>query len=188
MDAEPMTKRFKFSGQGTISDKHLPADVYVVKANAVSDTPIHCRTHLGHLLNVGDSVLGFDMGNTNVNDPNFDKMKPEFIPDVILVKKVYNDQKQKRRWKLRHFLPKNDTESVTKDYEDFLQDLEQDPAYREKVNIYKDMRVSVVKEDVTTEDEGDAPKISLEEMLDDLHLSDEDDSNFNVMDAESDVN
>ncbi len=56
----------------------------------------------------------FDMGNTNVNDPNFDKIKPDNVPDVILVKKVYPDQKQKRRWKLRHFLPTRDTESVTK--------------------------------------------------------------------------
>lgn len=54
------------------------------------------------------------MENTNVNDPNFEKMKADAIPDIVLVKKVYPDQKQKRRWKLRHFLPKNDTESVTR--------------------------------------------------------------------------
>ena len=58
----------------------------------------------------------FDMGNTNVNDPNFDKLKSEMVPDVILVRKIYADQKQKRRWKLRHFFPTGtkDTESVTK--------------------------------------------------------------------------
>ena len=38
--------------------QHLPADVYVVKANSMGDTPTHCRTHLGHLLSPGDSVLG----------------------------------------------------------------------------------------------------------------------------------
>lgn len=54
------------------------------------------------------------MGNTNVNDLNFDKMKPESVPDVVLVKKIYSDQKRKRRWQLRHFLPKADTESVSK--------------------------------------------------------------------------
>lgn len=58
--------------------------------------------------------IRFDMGNTNVNDPNFEKLKPDAIPDVILVKKHYPEQKQKRRWKLRHFLDKMDTDSVNK--------------------------------------------------------------------------
>jgi len=56
-----------------------------------------------------------------------------------------------------------------RDYEDFLLDLEEDPAYREGVNIYKDR--SKIRTEVTTEDEGEGPKISLEEMLDDLTLS-----------------
>ncbi|CAL8071948.1 unnamed protein product [Orchesella dallaii] len=169
MEVETISNRTKFKGQGSISAKHTSADVYVVKSNAMGENPVHCRSHLGHLLSPGDTVLGFDMGNTNVNDPNFEKMKPESIPDIILVKKVYPDQKQKRRWKLKHFLPKHDTESVNRDYEDFLQDLEEDPAYREAVNIYKNVNVNV--ESTTTDDEGDAPKISLQEMLDDLAIS-----------------
>jgi len=56
-----------------------------------------------------------------------------------------------------------------RDYEDFLQDLEEDPAYREGVNIYKDR--SRMRNDTATTDEGEGPKISLEEMLDDLTLS-----------------
>ena len=37
------------------------ADVWVVKANEIgqSDDNVHCKTHLGHLLNIGDSVLGY---------------------------------------------------------------------------------------------------------------------------------
>lgn len=62
---------------------------------------------------------------------------------------------------------------IYRDYEDFLQDLEEDPAYREGVNIYKDR--SRLKSGTVTEDEGEVsssrPKISLEEMLDDLTLS-----------------
>ena len=75
---------------------------------------------------------------------------------------------------------------VCRDYEDFLQDLEEDPTYREGVNIYKSARIPIVRDDVTTEDE-DAPKISLQEMLDDLNLSDGEDA-VNVMEADSDVN
>jgi len=62
-----------------------------------------------------------------------------------------------------------DTEGGDKEYEHFLQDLEEDPAYREGVNIYRDS--SKIRVDTTTDDEGDVPKISLEEMLDDLTLS-----------------
>jgi hypothetical protein len=40
------------------SFQHMPADVYVVKSNAMGDTPTHCRSHLGHLLSPGDTVLG----------------------------------------------------------------------------------------------------------------------------------
>ncbi len=58
---------------------------------------------------------------------------------------------------------------VFRDYEDFLQDLEEDAAYREGVNIYRDR--TRLKSDTVTDDEGERPKISLEEMLDDLTLS-----------------
>ena len=52
MEVETIAKRHKFSGQGQLSSKHAPADVYVVKSNAMGDTPIHCRSHLGHLLKI----------------------------------------------------------------------------------------------------------------------------------------
>lgn len=46
---------------------------------------IHTKTHLGHLLNVGDSVLGFDIANANVNNEHVDAVKPENLPDVVSV-------------------------------------------------------------------------------------------------------
>jgi len=63
--------------------------------------------------------------------------------------------------------------SYFRDYEDFLQDLEEDPMYREKINIYRD-RSRMPVESETTDDETDRPKISLQEMLDDLTLSEAD--------------
>lgn len=50
-----------------------------------------------------------------------------------------------------------------------MQDLEEDKLYREGVNIYKDR--SRVKSESATDDDMERPKISLEEMLDDLTLS-----------------
>ena len=46
------------------------------------------------------------MADSNVNDSNFEKLSPDLIPDVILVKKFYgNDRSARRRarlWKLKH--------------------------------------------------------------------------------------
>jgi nonsense-mediated mRNA decay protein 3 len=81
-------------------------EVYVVKASEIgSDQQHFCRTHLGHLLSAGDSVLGFDVTNANVNNEYLDKMRQDRLPDVVLVKKVFGDRNKrirKRKWKLQH--------------------------------------------------------------------------------------
>ncbi|XP_033119086.1 60S ribosomal export protein NMD3-like [Anneissia japonica] len=167
------------AGQGSVSNKHLLADVWVQRSQdlGISDVQIHCRTHLGHLLNVGDSVLGFDCNHANINDPNFSTLNPEFVPDVILVKKHYgNRQKRNRRraWKLKTLnkeLNNMETDSTNTDYNQFLEDLEEDVEYRKNVNIYLDR--SKVNVAVESSDEGEMPQVSLQEMLDDLHLTDE---------------
>lgn len=96
----------KFPGQGTISRKHILAHVWVVKASelGINDNTIHTKTHLGHLLKPGDSVLGYNLIDANINDPNFEKLKPEIVPDVIIVKKYYGDEDltNRRIWKLKH--------------------------------------------------------------------------------------
>ena len=53
-------ERHRFSGQGAISKRHVLADVWVCKTSeiGINDATIHTRTHMGHILNVGDSVLG----------------------------------------------------------------------------------------------------------------------------------
>lgn len=62
MDIEPIMDkdRKSFPGQGAISNKHVLADIWVVKASelGMNDNTIHTRTHLGHVLKPGDYVLG----------------------------------------------------------------------------------------------------------------------------------
>ena len=60
------------------------ADCYVVRTSelGMTDEYIHCRTHLGHLLNEGDSVLGLDVANSNINNPEMDNLKG-VLPDVV---------------------------------------------------------------------------------------------------------
>lgn len=164
-------------GQGKLSERHVLADAWVIRACELGmhENHIHTRTHLGHILKPGDSALGFDLANSNVNDSNFEKLKADKVPEVVLVKKVYGDQMtrcQRRRWKLKR-LPvdmETETSSTTRDYTAFLEDLEEDPAFRQNINIYKDQSKVAVD---TDDEDADVPRITLQEMMDDLTIEDD---------------
>ncbi|KAH0512201.1 60S ribosomal export protein NMD3 [Microtus ochrogaster] len=89
----------------------------------------------------------------------------------VLIKKSYDRTKRQRRrnWKLKELA--RDREDMDTDderqYQDFLEDLEEDEAIRKNVNIYRDSTIPVESD---TDDEG-APRISLAEMIEDLHIS-----------------
>lgn len=179
MDIEPIMDKDRkiFPGQGAISHRHVLADIWVVKASelGVNDNTIHTRTHLGHVLKPGDSVLGYNIEDSNINDTNFDKLDRSSVPDVILVKKHYGDRSFRRRqriWKLKR-LAEGDTafDPDANDYHEFLDDLEEDPELRQNINIFKDKSKQIPVD--TFDDNGDsAPHITLAEMLDDLVLDD----------------
>jgi len=180
----PESERRTFSGQGAISKKHALADCWVVKSSQLGmsdDDGTHCRTHLGHLLQPGDTVLGFDLKNSNVNDANLEKMKADRIPDVILVKKVYAEKSvrnRKRRWRLKHMEGLQErigsSDSANHEYDDFLEDLEEDADLRQNVNVYKDQSklTAVDDSDIAGGDNDGLPTITLAEMLDDMNIED----------------
>ncbi len=105
-------------------------------------------------------------------------MSPDLLPDIVLIKKCFgNRQKRhrKRNWKLKTLRKDEeglDTDKADRDYMGFLEDLEEDMDYRKNVNIYLDRNKEIA---VESSDEDDAPRISLQEMLDDLHLTDAED-------------
>ncbi|TMS07286.1 60S ribosomal export protein NMD3 [Larimichthys crocea] len=153
---------------------HTLAEVWVQKTSEMNtNQQYHCRTFLGHLLNIGDLVLGFDFANSNVNDEYLNKMNPHHVPDVVLIKKSYDRTRRvkRRNWKLQEM--DKDREGMDTDderqYQDFLEDLEEDEALRKNVNIYRDVSKIPVESD--TDDDG-APRISLVEMLEELSLTD----------------
>lgn len=167
------------AGHGMISKKHLLADVWVMRTQdmGVVDQQYHCRSHLGHLLRAGDTVMGFDVTTSNVNNKHMETIRPDMLPDVVLVKKVFGDRKrrhQKRKWKLKSLTKEEElmnTEETQRDYIGFLEDLEEDPEYRKNVNIYID-RSKVVPVEASESGDDEAPQISLQEMMDDLNISD----------------
>lgn len=167
-------------GHGPQSEKHVLADAWVVKTSelGVNESYTHCRTHLGHLLNPGDQVLGYDLKNSNCNDLNYDKFMEKAADqgtDVILVKKVYgekSERKASRKWKLKRL--QIDGESMTtetRDFDDFAEDMEEDPMTRAGINIYKDpvKLASSMNVDGDEQDEF-TPQITLQEMLEDLTI------------------
>ena len=119
----------------------------------------HTRTHLGAILQPGDTVLGYFLSNSNYNSEDFANLPQDRIPDVMLVKKTYPNRRKKnrsRKWKLRSIakepgeegetssargaigrLGGRDRKKVEEDYEIFLRDLEEDPELRSGINLYK---------------------------------------------------
>ncbi|KOC66748.1 60S ribosomal export protein NMD3 [Habropoda laboriosa] len=179
MDIEPIKLKDRkfFPGQGTISNKHVIADVWLVKSCdlGINDSLIHTRTHLGHILNPGDTVLGYALSDSNINDENFEMLNKELVPDVILIKKNYVHDRtvrhRMRAWKLNHMLKNTDSMATdNNDYYEFLEDIEEDPEMRQNINIFRD-RMKVIPVD-TNESDPNFPCITLEEMLDDLTVDD----------------
>ena len=138
-----------------------------------------------------------------------EKVSADKVPDVVLVKKVYAEKSvrnRRRKWKLKHMQGLHHTvgagSSVSDggyEYNDFLEDLEEDPELRKNVNVYKDAskiagQMAVDDQD-SIADSQDIPQITLAEMLDDLDIgsepsastgtsqADRNDSGSNVHDA-----
>jgi len=119
----------------------------------------HTRTHLGAILQPGDTVMGYHLSNANYNSDEFANLPSSRIPDIILVKKSYPNRRKKsksRNWQLRSMAKEageegetgkergvvgrmggRDQKKVEEDYELFLRDLEEDPEMRGAVNLYK---------------------------------------------------
>merc|ERR1712037_775718 len=102
LNIEPILSKDRktFAGQGKLSHRHVLADCWVVKSSELGhndDDGTHCRTFLGAILSIGDTVLGLDLRNSNVNNPDMEKMSADKIPDVVLVKKVFGDKALRNR-------------------------------------------------------------------------------------------
>ncbi|KAG8923400.1 hypothetical protein FRC02_011167 [Tulasnella sp. 418] len=152
---------------GRTKGKYVLADAQVVLSGGGMDidmgdeggrdTVFHTRTHLGGVLQPGDTVMGYHLTRSNFNNTSFDTLDSAMIPDVILIKKTYPNRRKKnkvRKWRLKSIAKEAeeqpgegrgalgrrgglDQERVERDYELFLRDLEEDPELRSTVNLYK---------------------------------------------------
>ncbi|KAF3974596.1 hypothetical protein CMV_002078, partial [Castanea mollissima] len=115
------------------------------------------------------------------NDIEIEKHKGLVIPEVILIRKSYEEKRQKKRgkpraWKLKSLdmevddKNRTDQEKISLEYEQFLKDLEENPELRFNISLYlnKDYQPS---EMTSVADGDDIPSIPLDELLADLDLS-----------------
>merc|ERR1712071_18382 len=173
MDIEPVpfNERPCVPGQGAVSEKFVLADCWVVRSSelGLDSSTVHCKTHLGAFLHPGDTVLGIDLQNTNVNDSNLDKLITKEgeggVPSVILVRKVI--ERKRRAWKLKRMADGIEADDDPTGFEEFMDDLALDKEYRQAVNLYRDGEVDPDRASVI-----DGDGVTLEEMLEDLKLDD----------------
>jgi nonsense-mediated mRNA decay protein 3 len=186
------------------------AEVTVARRDefGVNDRTFRSLTHLGNVLRVGDFVWGYAVDASPL--PNeVSHHDAEQLPEVVLVKKSYSERRRKprtRAWKLQSLQKEEDESEWTvqrgrkidvskqeQDYEEFMQDLEEDPAMRAQINLYKDTAAMEARAQAAKKralktagtesdselgaDDEDFPEVGLEELLDELTLGadDEDD-------------
>ena len=180
LDIEPL---------GAQKGRHFLAEATVARASDMgsNDSTYYTRTHLGGILHVGDSVMGYHLTGTNFNNELYDKLEESkhgsTIPDVVLVKKHYQRSKKaksKRNWRVKRMakeesemLPrKQDQDRIERDFEMFLRDVEEDAELRAGVALYKAQQEQQMADAMETEsefaedDEGLA--IPMEQLLDDF--------------------
>ncbi|KAI9490451.1 NMD3 family-domain-containing protein [Zychaea mexicana] len=184
LDVEPL---------GPVKGRQVLADVHVARMSDFghNDNEFIARSHLGAVLNPGDTVLGYDLSHSNYNNDEFDKLDRRSLPDVILVRKSYPQRRKKnkqRTWKLQQLgkevddmLPrKQDVARIENDMEMFMRDIEEDPEFRSNINIFKSQSEARQQQpavdhgamtDSSDIEEEDFPEISLEEMLDEMQIN-----------------
>lgn len=172
---------------GQSRGKWVLADVTVARSSdlGVNDQIYYVRSHLGAIVHPGDSVMGYFVANSNYNSDLFDGLNIDYVPDVVLVKKLYIRKTRKNRnWKLKRMArehkeieasedytsrqQKQEMERAERDYELFLQELEEDQEMRQAINLYKSEKPAQNDGSMDEDEDEDAPQIDIDELLDEL--------------------
>lgn len=175
---------------GDIKGKHVLADITVSRASdlGVNDRTFYVRSHLGGILHPGDSCMGYYLSNTNFNSDLWDTLDTDNTPEVVLVKKHYtrkNKKNRNRKWKLKRMAnehndivanddsrqARQEQERAERDYELFLQELEEDQDLRGTINLYKageEQATNADAEDEMEDNDEEDLEVGLDELLDEI--------------------
>jgi len=157
------------------------AEATVARASDLgrNDITFNTVTHLGNILQHGDTVAGYDLSTINVNDTDMDSLKGKSLrSDVVLIKKVYPERRRqvkKRHWGLSKLEieaeegHRNDEQKKMRNMEEFMRDLEEDPEMRSQIDLFRVPGVAAphVAVNGDMEEEGENfPEVKMEELLD----------------------
>ncbi|CAG9317855.1 unnamed protein product [Blepharisma stoltei] len=161
-----------------INRKFKQIEVEVARADRVGvpGNSFHVKTHLGHILRVGDSVLGYDLQAMVSNSAEQDSLPRDF-PDVLLVKKIYpdlNKPNRKRLFKLNRMNIEAEKEPNHEEYEEFLNEVEADPEIRANIVLYKNEAANPEEAKI---DDDTFPTVQLEELISHLTIHDKAEEN-----------
>jgi len=150
-----------------------------------NDKTYYTLTHLGHILNPGDTCAGYDLSIANFNDSLLDALKGRTLrSEIVLVRKTYPNRRKLRKprnWELGKLtvepmeMRRTDIEKHERTVEEFMQDLEEDVELRSAVNLYKAKHSTNTTSHVPSADamdldeveapEPDFPEVQMNELL-----------------------
>lgn len=166
------------------------AEITVARASdlGINDTTFYVRSHLGRILHPGDNVLGYHLTNTNYNHELWEELDKDRVAEVVLVRKAYPATAKRnkgRNWKLKRMANEHNEQQAlrdsqpqvqgkrreeaaferqNRDFEEFMQELEEDAELRQEVELY---RRHVPVQDMEMESDDDAtelPQIDMSEL------------------------
>eukprot|EP01128_Nolandella_sp_AFSM9_P006420 TRINITY_DN329_c0_g1_i1.p1 TRINITY_DN329_c0_g1~~TRINITY_DN329_c0_g1_i1.p1 ORF type:complete len:572 (+),score=119.55 TRINITY_DN329_c0_g1_i1:206-1717(+) len=106
-------------------------------------------THLGNVLEPGDTCSGYDMSVANFNDDDVLPLRGKSVrSEIVIVRKTYplhRKLNKKRKFRLARLKMQHSADAAKKfirdrherNLEEFIRDLEEDPELRSMVNLYK---------------------------------------------------
>jgi len=90
---------------------------------------------------------------------------------MVIIKKIFPQRKENRNrrrlWKLKRMELEKSKDDA--EFDEFMDDLEEDPEMRSKMNLYRDENVPVEERKKGEEDE-DYPEVELHELIDQLNI------------------
>lgn len=176
LDVEVDSPEFNLNGS-----KYCMAHAQVARVSdfGKNDNMFMIKTHLGNLLKPGDYALGYDLYASNTNDDVISQYRGLELPEVVLIKKSYEEKRRRkkgkpRKWKLRRLNMEAEgrinEDKRDDEYELFLRDLEENPESRFNLSLYKNDEYQQ-SETASTVGGDDFPDVRIDEMLADLDLS-----------------
>lgn len=152
-------------------------------------------THMGHFLRHGDIVLGYDLRALNSCSDLENLEGQRGLPEVLVVRKFYDKKRKRRRvWKLKRMQIEEGLEeekegktkkkmraisrareeaeaSEKRDYEMFLDELEQSKSLRSKINLFVDEeKMKEVKRLEVVDEEEEKEMVKLEELMKEMNV------------------